>query len=398
MRKGMRRFSRLGFQRSTNKKMNTKKIKQTVCTAGLAAIVAVSAGCRASKLSLLSDRDIIPPPFKSPQLTQTAPEPAIREIPAIPMTSTAVIPAGNEQPSLPGEGGSPIFVQAGPQDITVSQQHFDTPEDVSPKTADEPKKSTPAKPAPQQPKRTYTVVKGDTLSDIAYMYMISWRDLAAENNLTEKSVLKVNQKLVLPSNAAEKPRARQQRKAVPSKSASKGTAPAAGASKAPASTPAAAKLPLPPDGIYTIVPGDNLWVIAKRFGLKSEDIRAANPDVNFDNLQINQKIKLPVASAKPGSAAPAKADPKKAPKPIDATVVPPMPPAPVEPPQANAVVPEPVQPPMPVPAPAPAPGVVPAPAPAPQPVPLVPATPEIPGLAPQPVTPQPQATPLVPAN
>ena len=378
--------------------MNTKKIKQTVWTAGLAAIVAVSAGCRASKLSLLSDRDIIPPPFKSPQLTQSAPAPAIRELPAIPMTSTAVIPAGNEQPSLPGNGESPIFVQAGPQDIMVPQQHFDTPEDVSPKTTGEPKKSAPAKPAPQQPKRTYTVVKGDTLSDIAYMYMISWRDLAAENNLTEKSVLKVNQKLILPPNAAEKPRERQQRKAASPKPASKGTAPAAGASKSPASTPAAAKLPLPPDGIYTIVPGDNLWVIAKRFGLKSEDIRAANPDVNFDNLQINQKIKLPSASAKPGIAAPAKPAPKKASRPIDATVVPPMPPAPIEPPQANAVVPEPVQPPMPAPVPVAAPGSVQTPAPAPQQVPLVPATPEIPGLAPQPVAPPPQAVPPVPAN
>ena len=362
--------------------------------AGLAAIVAVSAGCRAKKLSLLSDRDIIPPPYKSPQVTQNAPAPAIRELPAIPVTSTSVIPAGNDQPALPGD--SPIFVQAGPQDIAVPQKHFDTPEDLSPKTSDEPKKTTPAKPVPPQPKRTYTVVKGDTLSDIAYMYMISWRDLAAENNLTEKSVLKVNQKLTLPPNAAEKPRPRQQHKAAPAKPASKSTAPAAGASKAPASTPSTSKLPLPPDGIYTIVPGDNLWVIAKRFGLKSEDIRAANPDVNFDNLQINQKIKLSTASAKTGSVAPAKADPKKAPKPIDTTVVPPMPPAAIEPPQANAVVPEPVQPPMPVPAPVavPAPGAVQAPAPAPQPVPLVPATPEIPGLAPQPVTPQPQ----VPAN
>ncbi len=366
--------------------------------AGLAAIIVVSAGCRANKLSLLSDRDIIPPPYKSPKATQNAPAPAIRELPAIPVTSTAVIPAGNEQPALPGD--SPIFVQAGPQDIAVPQQHFDTPEDISPKTTDEPKKGTFAKPAPPQPKRTYTVVKGDTLSDIAYMYMISWRDLAAENNLTEKSVLKVNQKLVLPPNAAEKPRPRQQHKTAPAKPASKATAPAAGASKAPASTVSSAKLPLPADGIYTIVPGDNLWVIAKRFGLKSEDIRAANPDVNFDNLQINQKIKLPTASAKSGSVVPAKPDPKKAPKPIDATVVPPMPPAPIEPPQANAVAPEPVQPPMPTPAPmpAPAPGVAPAPAPAPQAVPLVPATPTIPGLAPQPVTPQPQTPPTVPAN
>lgn len=285
--------------------MNTKKINQTVCVAGLAALVAVSAGCRANKLSLLSDRNMIPPPYKSPQLTQNAPATVAREMPTVAISSPVVPVSGNEQPVLPDANSNPVFVPAGPQSSTV-QPHFDTPEDVSPKAGETAKptphpKGTAATPA--QPKRTYTVVKGDTLSDIAYMYMVSWRDLAAENNLTEKSVLKVNQKLTLPPNAAKTPRPRQQHKTAP-----KTTPKATPKSTTPAAAPHAAtpKQPMPADGVYTIAAGDNLWVIAKRFGLKSEDIKDANPNVNWDKLQIGQKINLSAGktvSAPPKQAA-----------------------------------------------------------------------------------------------
>ncbi len=368
--------------------MITKKINQTVCVAGLAAIVAVSAGCRSNKLSLLSDRNVIPPPYKAPQLTQSAPASGM-QMPTIAVTSPAIVPASsNEQPVLPGDNASPVFVPAGNQPAPAPP-HFDTPEDPSPKTGATakpvPSPKAAAQPVQPQPKRTYTVVKGDTLSDIAYMYMISWQDLAAENNLTDKSILKVNQKLTLPPNAAKTPRPRQQHKAAPKaapKAASKGAPPQA-------ATP---KRPLPADGVYTIVAGDNLWVLAHRYGLKSDDIKAANPNVNWDNLQIGQKINLT------GKAAPAQ--PKQAaapaPKPAEnkAAAVPPPPP-----PKMTGNTPEP---PAPVPAPAPAKPVPPPPAliqpnDAPlQPVPTV----TVPQDFPEPIKPiAPQFNnPPVPAN
>ena len=369
--------------------MITKKINQTVCVAGLAAIVAVSAGCRANKLSLLSDRNIIPPPYKSPQLTQNTPVAGVREMPAIAVTP-AVIPSDNAQPVLPGDNATPVFVPAGSQDA-AAQPHFDTPEDVSPKTGDAAKAADSQKntaTAPAQPKRTYTVVKGDTLSDIAYMYMVSWRDLAAENNLTEKSVLKVNQKLTLPPNAAKTPRPRQQHKAMPK---------ATPKSSAPAASPRAAtpKHPVPADGIYTIVANDNLWDIAKKYGLKSEDIKAVNPNVNWDRLQIGQKINLPngkVSSAQPKQAA------APAPKPAEnkAAVVapPPLPPKMTE---AAPVPPTPpTQPVAPVP-PMPAPAIAQPPAVPQQLVPQVHTEQEFPAPPPAPLTPQ-LNNPPVPAN
>ncbi len=312
--------------------MNTKKIKQTVCVAGLAALVTVSVGCRANKLTLLSDRNMIPPPYKSPQLTQNAPATVAREMPTVAVTQP-IVPANNiEQPVLPG--GNPVFVPAGAPQDAPAQPQFVTPEDISPKAGTTAKPAGPSRgPAapPPQPKRTYTVVKGDTLSDIAYMYMISWRDLAAENNLTEKSVLKVNQKLVLPPNAAKTPRARQQHKSAPKSTASapKSTAPAPKGTT-PAAPPKAAtpKHPLPADGIYTIVANDNLWDIAKHFGLKSEDIMELNPNVNWNRLQIGQKIKLPVGKSAPAQPKQAAAAPAPAPKPADnkAAGAPPPPP------------------------------------------------------------------------
>ncbi|MBQ7178664.1 MAG: SUMF1/EgtB/PvdO family nonheme iron enzyme, partial [Victivallales bacterium] len=45
-------------------------------------------------------------------------------------------------------------------------------------------------------------------------------------------------------------------------------------------------------GVYTISPNDSLWLICKRYGLKVDDVRALNPNVDFNNLYIGQKIKL----------------------------------------------------------------------------------------------------------
>lgn len=44
---------------------------------------------------------------------------------------------------------------------------------------------------------------------------------------------------------------------------------------------------------YTVVPGDSLWVIAKRNGMTVEQILALNPDIRNPNLiNIGQKVRL----------------------------------------------------------------------------------------------------------
>ncbi|KAK5465441.1 hypothetical protein LTS15_002004 [Exophiala xenobiotica] len=53
---------------------------------------------------------------------------------------------------------------------------------------------------------------------------------------------------------------------------------------------------------YTVVAGDYGWAIASRLGCSYDALAAANPDVDWDNLQIGQILNAPCASS---SAAPA---------------------------------------------------------------------------------------------
>jgi len=62
---------------------------------------------------------------------------------------------------------------------------------------------------------------------------------------------------------------------------------------------------MPADGVYEVKSGDSLWLIARRFNLKSEDIRRIN-NLKTDVLQVGQKLRLKdgaaVDTAKPAPA------------------------------------------------------------------------------------------------
>lgn len=54
-------------------------------------------------------------------------------------------------------------------------------------------------------------------------------------------------------------------------------------------------IPACPGGTpYTIIPGDSLFGLAKRFEITVDAIIAANPGINPQNLQIGQRICIPV--------------------------------------------------------------------------------------------------------
>ena len=58
------------------------------------------------------------------------------------------------------------------------------------------------------------------------------------------------------------------------------------------------QVPACPGGtIYTIIPGDAYYVLARRFNTTIDALVAANPDVDPNNLQIGQQICIPVPSA-----------------------------------------------------------------------------------------------------
>ena len=170
--------------------------------------------------------------------------------------------------------------------------------------------------------QTYTVVAGDTLSDIGYRYGVSWKSIAEVNGINENAPLRVNQKLVLPANALATPRAAQVRN-----HSAKGT-----------TTKTATASPAQPakEGTYSVKAGDSLWTIAKANHIKFNDIQAWNPDAVNKKLKIGQLINIKDpkgdAASKPAATdVPKKSEakqPAEAASPVPPAPLPPVPPAP----------------------------------------------------------------------
>ena len=307
---------------------------------------------------LLRNRDLVPPPFSSPDAVKGfAPAPSSPAAPGMntePRRATAPVAPGNvayqdsPQPALPSDaalfvpaadnGPAPavtsLFQDSGsaqpklvavtsgngkgaasseiinrpvrPATITPSVVKPVVPSPrtgtiVSPGTSTT-QSGTPAAGPAGVAQRTVIVKAGDTLSGIAYQYGISWQSLASANGLTETSKIRIGQKLVLPATALAKPRAPQTHT---QKSDQKGKT--AGQTTA---KPAVAK-----EGTYSVKAGDSLWTIAKAHNIKFSDIQAWNPSAVDKPLKIGQTIiiKAPAgASDKTETKPEAKPEAKKA--------------------------------------------------------------------------------------
>ena len=114
--------------------------------------------------------------------------------------------------------------------------------------------------------KSYVVVSGDSISAIAKRFGVKSSDIIRVNNLQNPDKLKVGQQLKIPSKGEVI------------------TKPA---------TNTALEHSLSPDGTYTVVSGDSLSSIAKRFGVKTSDIVRANNMQNPDSLRIGQKLHIP---------------------------------------------------------------------------------------------------------
>jgi len=135
---------------------------------------------------------------------------------------------------------------------------------------------------PQVETVTYTVEKGDTLWDIAKMYGVTHQELAAANDMKPEGKLLVGKVLTIPAGGRLVPP--EERKA------DKPSSPA--------------REPLPGDHKYAVAKGDSLWVIARRFGVKIDDLRKANA-LTRDTLQPGQVLIIPGGGKAAAVAAPA---------------------------------------------------------------------------------------------
>lgn len=129
----------------------------------------------------------------------------------------------------------------------------------------------------------YTVVSGDTLGAIARKQGTTITALRTANNLKNDN-LRIGQKLVIPGNA------------VPVSTST---------SSAPASVvaPAATAAPRAGSGIHTVVPGDTLGSIARKYGVRVGDLATLNTITDPAKIRVGQELKLP-AAAKSAATAP----------------------------------------------------------------------------------------------
>ncbi len=134
---------------------------------------------------------------------------------------------------------------------------------------------TPVAPTPPtEPETTtrYTVAAGDTLSRIALRHGVTTGDLLRLNRLDNPDVLRVGQRINIPSDA--RPRA------VPE------------------------PLVTPPEGstTHTVAAGESVSVIAQRYGVRTNDVLAANQLSRDSVIRVGQTLIIPDARATPGTS------------------------------------------------------------------------------------------------
>lgn len=120
---------------------------------------------------------------------------------------------------------------------------------------------------------TYKVEKGDTLYSISRKYQITVAELRAANNLSENDVIKVGQKLKIPS-------------ADISNAAALATDNKAGGTTISNTTPTKE---------YTVVKGDTLYSIAKKNGMTLAELMSLNGLDNSSVIKVGQKLKIAVS-------------------------------------------------------------------------------------------------------
>lgn len=128
---------------------------------------------------------------------------------------------------------------------------------AEPPTATPEPTNTPVPPAPL----VHTVARGETLRTIAQKYGVTIAELMAANNLSSE-VLRVGQQLVIPGQTQSAP--------------------------SPAAT-------LP--AVHVVQPGENLLIIAQRYGLSVTALMEANGLTSSDVLRVGQELKIPGGAA-----------------------------------------------------------------------------------------------------
>lgn len=123
---------------------------------------------------------------------------------------------------------------------------------------------------------SYIVKKGDTLYSISRKYQITVPELRAANNLSENDILKEGAKLIIPSADIEnavalstKTSSKTEKKDTENKSQSYKTS------------------------TYTVQKGDTLYAIARKYGIKLNELLSLNNIDSSSTIKAGQKLLVP---------------------------------------------------------------------------------------------------------
>ncbi len=358
--------------------MKILKIFGLVVGVHAAAFLAVFAvpGCR-------STRRHSPPPPASVQAGNLPPAPAMggAETPV----SAAPAPSGQRFDAALNPGATaPAAPYSPPSQLGVAPTVRFNPTRPGARTATSaPTTPTAAPTAPTaDPSQgtAYTVGSGDTLWKIAKVNNLSVKELAAANSLRADAPLRPGQKLVIPAKAtpmstpttadtAPTPadtlvytvragdtlaviarRAGTTVAALRTLNALKNDTVRVGQNlRVPAGAGTAATLAAAPDvtpsttasrasggARHLVKPGENLGMIARRYGVSRRDLAVANNIVNPQNLRAGQELVIPGVSSSAATAEPAAV---AAPQPAPASEVSPIEASPVAPASDNPIFP-----------------------------------------------------------
>ncbi|MFQ3535049.1 MAG: LysM peptidoglycan-binding domain-containing protein [Aggregatilineales bacterium] len=223
---------------------------------------------------------LTPEPTATPTLTPTATA-FITPLPPegfIPPTETPMLPPA--QTPEPTATAFQMFPEAAPTELPV-----ELPAELPSETPTETPLLLPPTPTalPADNPCQHTVQPGEWLSKIARMY-----NLTNEDFLRANPRLRANPNSLQPGDVLVVP----------------GCAPRVSGGAQPPAAPAAqpttpidpAALPTPiqlTERIYTVVPGDTLGAIARKFGITVQQLRQANGLLEGDFIRVGQQLKIP---------------------------------------------------------------------------------------------------------
>ncbi|MDA3925027.1 MAG: LysM peptidoglycan-binding domain-containing protein [Kiritimatiellae bacterium] len=167
---------------------------------------------------------------------------------------------------------------------------------------------------PAKPLTTpYSVMKGDTISGVAYRYYLRWQDVLAVNPGINPKRLRIGQVIQLPGQV----------NLSKSRSASQKSVKKSSSTRSTAANISAPKLSKPtykgPTITYIVKKGDSLSVIAYKHGIKTSALRSAN-SLKSDRIIVGQKLKVPGATKKPAATVKTKSVKKPTPPPVAKSV------------------------------------------------------------------------------